>query len=406
MSGLGLEGAFGAGGAADALKEILRERFTREQALRDQARQDQELSLRQSEAAQRAKIGDATLQSLSDERAARTAATQSGEASKILAPLAPNDVIDPSAMPIIRAGNQMSLVNHQAAQPAMGAGFEGPMPAGQTAAAMPEQDTYKGSDKQRSDEERKQIVGRLIASMPAGSRERNALEYEQGTGRNAPAGMFEPKPRNPLPVHDTATGLMRPNEATGVMEPVVDASGKTVQGYHPAPDKLTKVEHKGADGRTVIEWLPQSELKGKTFQKGVSSTTDSRLASAEAVNQTGNDIIAKLSDPAYAAKLGPAMGRYSKVQDFIGNPPPEFSELAGAIESYSLANMGVHGMRSAQGAQLIAKLLNQPHTPESMVAAIKGLNKFSEHFMQNEGRTTKTTTADTASASDPLGIRR
>ncbi len=154
-----------------------------------------------------------------------------------------------------------------------------------------------------------------------------------------------------------------------------------------AKDKLTKVEHKDpATGRTVIEWLPQSQIAGKTFDKGTNAQTENRLASAQAVNQTGNDIIAKVSDPQYAKSLGVAMGRFSKLQDFIGNPPPEYSELAGQIESYALANMGVHGMRSAQGAEKIAKMLSQPHTPESLIAAIKGLNGFSQHFMENEGR--------------------
>lgn len=155
----------------------------------------------------------------------------------------------------------------------------------------------------------------------------------------------------------------------------------------PQTDKLTKVEHQDANGKTVIEWLPQSEIKGKTFNKGVTGATETRLASAQAVNQTGNDIIAKLSDPKIAAQVGPAMGRYNSVQDWIGDPPPELSELAGAIESYAIANMGVHGMRSVQGAAEIKKLLDKKHTPESMIQTIKGLSGFSQHFMENEGRT-------------------
>lgn len=152
-------------------------------------------------------------------------------------------------------------------------------------------------------------------------------------------------------------------------------------------DNLVKVEHKDpATGRTVMEWLPKSSLKDKTFQKGEGATTENRLASAQAVNQTGEDMIAKLSDPAYASQVGVAMGRANTLRDFIGNPPPEFADLAGMIESYSLANMGVHGMRSAQGAEQIKHLLDQKHTPKSLIATIRGLNQFSNHFMQNAGR--------------------
>jgi hypothetical protein len=153
-------------------------------------------------------------------------------------------------------------------------------------------------------------------------------------------------------------------------------------------DKLVKVEHKDpSTGKAVIEWLPQSQLAGRTFEKPTNATTQNRLDSAQAVQQTGNDIIAQLSDPAFAKNFGPVLGRATTVKDFIGNPPPEFSEIAGSIDSYALANMGVHGMRSTQGAEMIKKLLDGHHTPESLIAAIRGLNKFSAHFMANAGMT-------------------
>lgn len=165
----------------------------------------------------------------------------------------------------------------------------------------------------------------------------------------------------------------------------------------PPADKLVKVEHRDpASGKTVIEWLPQSEARGQKFEKGASGALETRLASAEAVSQTGNDIIAAVSSPKVAATLGPAMGRYNSMRDFIGDPPPEFSELAGQIESYALASMGVHGMRSAAGAEKIKGLLDKKHTPESLISTIKGLNSFSSHFMQNEGRTSTGASKPTA----------
>lgn len=375
---LGLEGAFGAGGAADALKEILRERFLRAKEAQDSKRQDTELQLRQRSLDQNDQYRQDTLAEntrLHDQ----TNADRLFKENMTLNEAIPPGTELPSSSPIVGRLSPMGGVAPH------GIDLQTPPSLAADPNASPEMPgTIANSPS---------LSGRLFVKQATQKQKDteadNARQLEQ-TRRARP----------PAPVHDTARGLMRPNDA-GVMEPVLDVGGKTVQGYHPEPDKLTKVEHKGADGRTVIEWLPQSELKGKTFQKGTSSATETRLASAEAVNQTGNDIIAKLADPAYAAKLGPAMGRYSKLQDFIGNPPPEFSELAGAIESYSLANMGVHGMRSAQGAQLIAKLLNQPHTPESMVAAIKGLNKFSEHFMENEGRVMKTSAAPATSTATP-----
>lgn len=154
---------------------------------------------------------------------------------------------------------------------------------------------------------------------------------------------------------------------------------------HP---KLTRVEHKDpTTGRTIIEYLTPEQIQANgPFEKGVGAATEARLASAQTVNQIGNSIVEKLKDPAFAKNVGPAMGRYSSLREFIGNPPPEYAELAGQIESYSLGSMGVHGMRSAVGAEKIKTLLDQKHTPEALAATIKGLNDFSEKFMANEGR--------------------
>lgn len=143
----------------------------------------------------------------------------------------------------------------------------------------------------------------------------------------------------------------------------------------------------GPDGKPVQQFVRKEA--GATFDKPVPSIVENRLASAQTVKQTGDDIIASMSNPSLLQALGPAMGRYTSLQDFIGNPPPEFAELAGQIESYALANMGVHGMRSTQGAQQINEMLSKAQTPESLAAKIRGLNAFSEHFMENEGRGTR-----------------
>ncbi len=152
-------------------------------------------------------------------------------------------------------------------------------------------------------------------------------------------------------------------------------------------DRLIKVEHKDPQtGRTVIEWLPQSEVRGQVFQKGASGATETRLELAQANNQTGEDIIKQLSDPNVRKTLGPLLGRATTVREFIGNPPPQFSELAGSIESYAISALGVHGMRNYQASEKINKMLDAKHTPESLASTIRGLNRFTSHFMENEGR--------------------
>jgi hypothetical protein len=163
----------------------------------------------------------------------------------------------------------------------------------------------------------------------------------------------------------------------------------------PAPLSTVTIQTVDAQGNPVTRVVPKGEAVGKDFAAKPNATTANRLDSAKAVNQTGEDIIAHVSDPKVAAMLGPAMGRYNSLREFIGNPPPELSELAGQIESYALANMGVHGMRSTQGAEQIKQLLDRKHTPESLAATIRGLNKFSTHFLENAGRGAVPSTAPT-----------
>lgn len=135
--------------------------------------------------------------------------------------------------------------------------------------------------------------------------------------------------------------------------------------------------------------IPKGVGPVQTTKGGPNAVTANRLDSAKAVTQTGQDIINEVRKN--AAILGPLMSRYNSAADFFGAPPPEFARLAGLIESYSLANMGVHGMRSANGAEAIKQTIGLGrHTPESLISTVEGLNGFAQHFMENEGRSAGT----------------
>lgn len=165
------------------------------------------------------------------------------------------------------------------------------------------------------------------------------------------------------------------------------ANALRVQQARPAPTMVVPTGETDASGGQMQQVVPKTA--GTTFAKAppVNASLDTRLQSAKAVTQTGNDIITMLRDPKVSAMLGPAMSRYNSVADFVGNPPPEFAKLAGQIESYSLANMGVHGMRSANGAEAIKQTVGAGrHTPESMIAVLEGLNGFANHLLENNHR--------------------
>jgi hypothetical protein len=249
-------------------------------------------------------------------------------------------------------------------------------------------------------------LGRLVI-MPKGTRVsgKDAEEFTKyGTSGLLKPGMASPArptpdfvgPMEPQPTGDYEfTGTQAAADKEAAAKAAADereAQRKFLAGEHELtrnataalaankPQPLMLVTTVNDQGETVKSFQPK--VAGKEFVQPKGATTANRVDSAKVVNATGTDIVKKLSDPAFAATVGPALGRFNTLRDLIGNPPPEMSELAGQIESYALANMGVHGMRSVQGAQHIKDLLDRRHTPESLAATIKGLNDFSTRFVE------------------------
>jgi hypothetical protein len=398
---LGLSSTFGVGAMQQSVRQRILDQLQQQAQAHQMSVEDQRLELErqrlQQDAADRSLLRTQQATSF-NETIGEKAGANLGPGQSVLTP--------GQAAPILGAPSMRGLIRPDQTLPSTSMSAGAPL-AGDTGGTAPTATTqapqltgqlrFMGTPQANQAEAQRVKLSQLTGSMPAGSPERRALDYEQATGKNAPAGIFDKTAAEPL---EQVAGPNGP-----VFTPRSQAVGKTP--YHVPPtnpdNKLVKVEHKDpTTGRTVIEWLPQSEVRGQTFQKGVSGSTETRLESAQAVNQTGEDIVRALSNPNTAAVVGPAMGRYDTLRDFLGNPPPEFSELAGQIESYALASMGVHGMRSAAGAEQIKKLLDAHHTPESLIAAIKGLNAFSNHFMQNEGRAPAA--APKPSDADPLGL--
>lgn len=365
MGDLGLQGAFGLAGLQAALRQRASDQMAQRQHEQEMQINDRKMALAEQDAQQRALEHSMMLDEHKASLAEQAQTHQQGIADREMTQTEKINESTPAGFlpqdsPI---AGRLSMIGAAVPQEARPAIDEGPLQPGDSGA-----EKLQGFLKMATSRQQDAAAGQEA--------KRAALQQQGETAANA--------------LQDRA------DARTQAQQNHQDNLRLTASLRPPADDKLTKVEHKDpATGRTVIEYLPQSAIRGQTFQKGATGATETRLASAQAVNQTGADIIAQVSDPAVAKSLGVAMGRYSKLQDFLGDPPPEFSQLAGSIESYALANMGVHGMRSAQGAAQIKKLLDQPHTPESLIAAIKGLSGFSQHFMANEGRSaTKPTAAD------------
>lgn len=348
MGSFDLGGSFAAGGAAQALRDLFQQRVQQTALMqRDRALNEETRQHLAEEALKGRSLDEQTayrqMQQQENERMhqANEAVRQGTEGQHLADTIPPNTFLgetDPAVATMEKTGYG-SLLTKQPAIQAQGPDFQGPTPEGTTIA-----DYANG-----------RAPGRLktaSASQSAAAASAKRLAEKEAADETYRQGMLKVAQQN-------ANQKQNAPGATVVVQTVDD------------------------QGNPVTKIVPKTA--GDVYAKPASAVTQNRLDSAKAVTQTGNDIIAKLQDPAIKAMVGPAMGRFNTLRDLIGNPPPELAGLAGQIESYALANMGVHGMRSTQGAAQISKLLDQHHTPESLIAAIQGLNGFSEHFMQNAG---------------------
>lgn len=362
--GMGIAGGFAAGAGADALQEVLKRKLTEQYQAKQLELAQQKFGLEQqqyqsgeNDKAESRKIlqGQLDRQSKADELAAD--ARDEGRFNTELQALPVGSVLEPPAVARFKRYNMGALLKDETKLPEHEPGFVGPDIPQPTGNAI-----YGGT---QQDADKKAARDAANAQIP------NIVIGRDGT----------PQQIGTVPKNAHVTNAPAPQQAPLVMVQTVDENGNPV----------TKIVNKKA---------------GDSYVKPNNATTDTRVRAAETVNQVGNDIVQKLSDPKFAATVGPAMGRVGTLRDFIGNPPPEFSELAGQIESYALANMGVHGMRSAQGAAQISKLLDAHHSPESLAATIRGLNDFSNRFVaNNKPHAGGAQPAPAAGNKDPLGIR-
>lgn len=377
---MGLMGMGGAAGAGDAVQSLFDQRVKMAQLAQQDALtrlKYQELAEAARERAQaREDAATTAAQARSDATAQRAQAAKDANDMKMLTGLvpllSPNQSLDDSTVQALKSSPLTASLTRINA-PAAGGQFMNPsqqpdyVPGQQPGAVFTGTAPQLAQQRAQSEKERTDAIN-----------EHAKLAQIQQAADNEPLVML----------------------ADGTMVPRAQAIGK--KGFvKQTPESTVTIQTIDADGRPVTRVVPKSAAIGQDFQKGPGQTVANRLASAKAVQQTGQDIIAELGDPATAAQLGPEMGRYNSLKDFIGNPPPQYAQLAGQIESYALANMGVHGMRSAEGANKIAELLNKRHTPESLKATINGLNAFSQHFIENE--TGRSAPSQPAAAQPPSG---
>lgn len=399
MPSVGFAGAWGNQAMADAQRQRMIDELNKTVALHGMSVDDQKLALEKQRYDQEAQ-DRALLRSQQgaafNEKIAEGTATNLGAGPSIISPALAERFKNTTLAPLVKPDE--TLPSTQIASGMAAPGSADTSTASTVTSQAPQltgQFRFMGTPAANKQEESASMIRGILRNPKITPEQTMAIQAEQA-GLKVPANVWEQKPPTSEPLEQVQT----PTGPKYV--PRGQAIGATP--YH-APQQPVIVQtdsgfqsvNRGTNTATPVTDAAGNALKPKTGQ-----TVESRLQSAQAVTQTGNDIIKALSDPNVASKLGPAMSRYNSVADFVGNPPPEFSNLAGLIESYSLANMGVHGMRSNTGAEAIKNTLGlNRHTPESIIATIQGLNGFANHFMENNGMTPAAVSHETVGPPTP-----
>lgn len=355
MGDLGLANAYGAEGAADALRQMIKDR------LEQQQRQFENDRLTRNDQ-QSAEEHAMKMQDYRDALAQRAQGERDTAAGKALPNLGIGTAVDPSTFAQTFAGTS-SAPNFTpertlpSTQMAGGMPLDPTQPSVQKTTEAPRQMTGRmlsmGTDQQRTGEEQKVLRGRLLANPNLTDLQRTAIEAENA-GLKVPANVFEPKqPANLVQVDEGGKPVYRPAS---------EAVGKPA--YH-APQQTATVTIQTVDdqGNPVTRVVKKSDAVGKDFAKPDGAQTATQKKNATNVLAHIADIEQEAEQINKLGLMGPVGGRWS---DFMsgkigagelaaGNP--QAAELLGQFRSdVGLLKSGmamVHGGARGGGSPAI-----------------------------------------------------
>lgn len=97
----------------------------------------------------------------------------------------------------------------------------------------------------------------------------------------------------------------------------------------------------------------------------------SRGEQASTIEIVGRGLVQQVQEN--AQELGPVMGRYNSLADWIGSPDPAYKGLKGALESWIALHPAAHGFRGLNAVKEFQKAFGSTfNTPESLIAGIEG----------------------------------
>jgi hypothetical protein len=212
-----------------------------------------------------------------------------------------------------------------------------------------------GTAQQQATGTKNRILGRLIEGLPSDSNERKALEYQQATGDNPPAGMFKGAA--------TTKPVMRINRATGKMEQIGDAPADSHFVNEPQPPPPIVIQtgtgfqtvDRGSGTATPITSGGQPVgLPPTGAQRGQQSDNEAVLTGITRIRELAPSFeqLDKL--------VGPALGRYNQVNMNIPGTKvdPEVAEFYAEVAA--LKNRMITAITgAAMGVQETNRIMNE-----------------------------------------------
>lgn len=191
--------------------------------------------------------------------------------------------------------------------------------------------------------------------------------YDLGTGPN---GQTTVTPRQPGDLSEVMRRSMDVQQATTDLK-------KAQTLAIPEQIKIKEASLKLAQSR-LDAYLQNTEFNQDTKREGMDfresgPTTMMRDRSQQAniIGETSKQLVQDITT--MKDHIGPVMGRYGTLTDFIGNPPPEFARLASELTTYIALQPAAHGFKGLRAVQEFEKSIGTPiRTPEALINAIGG----------------------------------
>jgi hypothetical protein len=134
-------------------------------------------------------------------------------------------------------------------------------------------------------------------------------------------------------------------------------------------------------GTPMMAYVRKDSLLGKEVPKTPSASEERVTKQAGRTVHGANDLLGELQNPEVANRLGPVMGRITKLSQAWGNPDPQVQEFMAHLESWLALQPALHGFRGINALDHFEKLVGSPiTTPEALAAAIRGITKTAKTF--------------------------